>query len=216
MISVGMCCSRTDRRCSGDAVFVLASIRAALPASVLVASMLFVGAASAQSAAPRSELSTGATSMPGDTRLARQDIAFLKQAAEYGHAEIEGSRVALKRSTNVHVRAFAQQTVDDHVRAGTALRELAAAKGIDLPSTPSLGQRALLKGIEGLRGPTFDRRYADAIGISAHQDSVRLFRRAASDARDSDVKEFAAKTLPILEHHLDAARRLPSVTTDRK
>lgn len=48
------------------------------------------------------------------------------------------------------------------------------------------------------------------MGLAAHRDTIDLFRKAAKEARDPDVRAFAAKTLPALQGHLDMAHKLPA------
>ena len=55
---------------------------------------------------------------------------------------------------------------------------------------------------------TFDKRYASMIGVSAHEDAVKLFQKSSKEAQDPDVKTFAAKTLPGLQEHLQMGRDL--------
>jgi putative membrane protein len=55
----------------------------------------------------------------------------------------------------------------------------------------------------------FDERYAKQFGIAAHKDTIRLFEKAASKAKDAEVKAWAAQTLPSLKHHLEMAQALP-------
>jgi putative membrane protein len=45
----------------------------------------------------------------------------------------------------------------------------------------------------------------DEIGVSAHQDAVKLFEKASNDVKDPDVKQFAIETLPVLQQHLEMA-----------
>jgi putative membrane protein len=142
------------------------------------------------------------------TPLARGDVEFLKQAAHAGLAEVAGSKVAVEKAVNTQVRGFAQQMVDDHTRSHEELKALAASKGVTLPTEPSIAQRARVKMLDSKDGGSFDRRYAAHFGVTAHQDAIRLYVKAASDAQDSDVRAYAAKTLPILQHHLQMAHEL--------
>jgi putative membrane protein len=96
----------------------------------------------------------------------------------------------------------------DHAKAGDELKALATAKSVKLPGEPSLVQKVKLKALGAMNGERFDKQYADTIAVGAHEDTVKLFRKAASDAKDPDVKAFATKTLPTLEHHLEMARGL--------
>lgn len=149
-----------------------------------------------------------------DSKLNRSDESFLRQAAENGHAELEGSKLALKNAADPKVKAFAQQMVDEHTKAGNALKSLADAKGVKVPDEPSLAQKASLKVLASHEGAKFDKNYAESIGVKAHEDTVKLFKKAAADAKDADVKAFATKTLPTLEHHLQMAKDL-QVTTEK-
>lgn len=163
------------------------------------------GAVLAQAVVP------GASSAPSST-LSRADTAFLKQAAENGHAEIESSRVALQKGSHAEVKRFAQMMIDDHTKTGQELSALASAKGLQVPTEPSMVQKGKMKILEARDGASFDRHYAEAMGVEAHKDTIKLFEKAAKGADDADVKAFATKTLPALQHHLQAAQQLMTAT----
>jgi putative membrane protein len=146
--------------------------------------------------------------------LARADTAFIKQAAENNHAEIESSRLAVQKASDPTVKAFAQQMVADHGKTGQELAALASAKGVELPDGPSLMQKAKLKLLDASDGADFDRRYSETMGLAAHRDTIALFQKASTGARDADVKAFAAKTLPGLQHHLEMAQKLPAAKAE--
>ena len=58
------------------------------------------------------------------------------------------------------------------------------------------------------KGSSFDRHYADSIGVKAHQDTIKLFQKEVDKGSDADVKAWASKTLPTLQHHLEMAQAL--------
>src|SRR5690242_9906613 len=68
--------------------------------------------------------------------LSHSDSSFLKDAAEVGLYEVQGSKIALQKSTDPQVKAFAQQMIDDHTKASQDLEALASQKGVKLPTTP--------------------------------------------------------------------------------
>lgn len=199
---------------------------------------LFVGAASAQGAGGTSGTgtgtgSTGPTSGSGTSdkaaakspaasadkagnksggKLARADVAFLKQAAQNGHAEVESSKLALTKASNTQVKGFAQQMVDDHTKANQELAALASSKGVEVPKEPSVAQKAKMKMLSAADGANFDKRYAETVGVAGHQDTLKLFQKASTGAADPDVKAFATKTLPTLNHHLQMAQELKTTT----
>lgn len=144
---------------------------------------------------------------PAGSALKSADRDFLDNAAQAGHLEMEGSKLALQKSHNEGVKNFAQRVLEDHGKAASELSALAARKNYKLPAEPSIMQRAKLKMLD-VRDDSFDEAYVDQIGISAHEDAVKLFEDAAKDVQDADVKAFAAKTLPTLKSHLQAAQSL--------
>lgn len=158
---------------------------------------------------PGTPATTTAPTAPinSDSKLESSDRDFLENAAQAGHLEVEGSKLALEKSSNAQVKEFAQKMIDDHGKAGQKLTDLAKQKGFDAPTEPSLMQQAKLKTL-GLRDEGFDKAYADGIGVSAHEDVVKLFQEASTDAKDPDVKQFATETLPTLEQHLQMAQTL--------
>jgi putative membrane protein len=44
--------------------------------------------------------------------------------------------------------------------------------------------------------------------VSAHKDAVSLFERYAKGGEDPKLKDWAGKTLPTLQHHLEMAQNL--------
>jgi putative membrane protein len=141
------------------------------------------------------------------------DTDFLREAAQYNHAEIEGSRLALAKSSNPRVKAYAQQMLDEHTAALSELQALAKVKSVELPTEPSVLQRAQLRLLAAIDDPSFDKRFANQIGVNAHEDTVRLYERNLSQVQDLDVLAYCAKTLPVLQGHLATARQL-KVATD--
>jgi putative membrane protein len=151
--------------------------------------------------------STAKTAAP-EARVEGKDADFLKQAAQNGRAEVEASKLAQTKATQADVKAFAAKMVEDHQQAHQELAQLAQSKGVKLPDDPSLMQRGRLKMLSGADGEKFDKRYAEDFGVKAHEDTVKMFKNAAANAKDADVKAFAQKTLPKLEEHLTMARSM--------
>jgi putative membrane protein len=141
---------------------------------------------------------------------ARSDASFMKEAAQAGSAEIEASKLAQTKAQRTDVKTFAQTMIDDHTKVADELKALAASKKVELPTGPSITQKGELKLIDAGADAKFDERYVKAFGVKAHEDAVKLFEQAAKEAQDADVKAFAQKTLPGLQHHLEMARSLSS------
>lgn len=149
-----------------------------------------------------------------DHKIDSSDRGFIDDAAKAGHFEIETSKLALKKSGSAEVKQFAQRMIDDHTKVGQELGQLASKKGVEAPTEPSLMQKGKLKTLD-LRDDGFDKAYADD-AVSAHESAVELFEKASKDAKDADVKAFAAKNLPALQEHLKMAQQLQKTTEAAK
>ncbi|HEU4459135.1 MAG TPA: DUF4142 domain-containing protein [Methylibium sp.] len=150
------------------------------------------------------------------SQIARADAAFLKDAAQAGMTEIEGSKLAVSKAQSPQVKAFADQMITDHTKMGEQVKAMAASKNVELPTEPSIKQKAELKLIESAKGAEFDERYASRIGVAAHENTVKLFRKASTEAKDPEVKQLATQALPNLEHHLKMAQDLKSSVASAK
>ena len=161
--------------------------------------------------------STSTTTAPGATtggKLAHADSSFIENASQSGLFEVEESQLALSRSQNTQVKAFAQQMVDDHTKANQELMGLAQQKGVKVADKPSMMMRGKIDVLKA-RKDGFDHHYAES-QVNAHESTIKLFRKEAQDGKDADVKAWAAKMLPALEHHLQMAQDLRKATDDAK
>ena len=146
--------------------------------------------------------------------LARKDKQFIEKAAESGYLEIEASRLAEQKGSHADVKSFAQMMVTDHTAVDTELKSLASSKAVTVPAQPTRSIKSKLDGLGKLNGNDFDKRYADNIAVDAHKDAVKLFESTAKDAKDPDIKAFAAKTLPSLKAHLEKGEAIKTALKD--
>ncbi len=149
-----------------------------------------------------------AASKEVEGQLGRIDREFLLDAAQAGTTEILASKTASGKNASQPVKTFAAAMVLDHTKVADELKQLASSKGVSVPDEPGMKQQALMAKLNVLNGPQFDQLYADEIGVAAHKEAVALFRKASISGKDADVKAFAQKHLPALEHHLQMAQNL--------
>ena len=121
--------------------------------------------------------------------------------------EVELGRLAVAKGTSEAVKQFGQRMIDDHSKANSELTQLAQTKSIALPTELSTKHRAEVTKMSKLSGEAFDKAYSKDM-LSDHLKDVAAFERASTSASDPDVKEFAARTLPILKEHLELAKAL--------
>lgn len=180
--------------------------------SLAIAAALGAGPAIAQNKGP----SSGAPAAPassssapkGDAKLDRGDRNFIAKAAASGMAEVEAGKLAAGKAQNPDIKQFGQQMVDDHTKANEELKSLASQKGLQLPSAIDRKHVAEMKKLEKASGTDFDRDYIRNLGTRDHAEAVKLFQKASKDAKDPEVKAFAAKYLPIIARHEETAKSL--------
>jgi len=77
----------------------------------------------------------------------------------------------------------------------------------DLPTGLDSSHQSKLDKLKSESGNDFSSDF-DSIQVSAHKDAVSLFERYAKGGDNTDLKDWAGKTLPTLRHHLEMAENL--------
>jgi len=141
-----------------------------------------------------------------------KDHEFVMKAAAGGELEVALGKLAADKATNADVKKFGQQMVDDHSKANDELKALAQSKNIDLSKAQEKAMKkadAEKEKLEKKSGADFDKAYMKMM-VADHEKDVKEFEEASKHAEDVDIKAFAAKTLPTLQHHLDMAKETQS------
>jgi len=138
--------------------------------------------------------------------LAKADQEFFQKAAAGGMFEVEAGKLAESRGQDAQVKSFGAMLVKDHSAANDELKALAGRKGVALPTALPADKR---KDLDKLgQSKDFDKDFIKEVGLKDHRKDIDLFEKASKDAKDPDVKAFAAKTLPTLKAHREHAEGL--------
>jgi putative membrane protein len=169
--------------------------------ALTVAALLTATSAMAQSAAE----STGVNSVIGRAPTTQD---FIAQASASDMFEIESSKIALQKGDET-TKAFAQQMITDHGKTTTELKALIdSGKVQGTPATALTDdQKEEIDDLNKAEAADFNEEYIDD-QVEAHEDAVDLFKRYAEEGENADLKAWAAKTLPALEHHYKMAQDL--------
>jgi putative membrane protein len=132
------------------------------------------------------------------------DNTFATNAAEGGMAEVQLGNLAKDHASSPDVKSFGQTMVDDHTKANDELKSIAAKKNITLPASLNAKDQATYDRLSKLNGAAFDKAYMRDM-VSDHRTDVKEFQNEADHGADPDLKSFAGKTLPTLQHHLQLA-----------
>ncbi len=170
--------------------------------ALTAAAILFAGTAMAQSAAE----TTGINSVVG---AAPSTEDFVLQAASSDMFEIESSKLAMERATDDKTKAFAEQMVNDHQKTTNELKELVSGGNVNaqIPTQMIDAHQAMLDDLKEAEADEFNEEYLSA-QEDAHEQAVDLFTRYGSEGENAELKAWAAKTAPALEHHLQMVEQM--------
>jgi putative membrane protein len=149
---------------------------------------------------------TGSTATSASaTSMDPADSDFMMKAAQGGLAEVDMGNMASSKATNADVKKFGDRMVTDHSKANDELKQLASTKGVTLPTTVSDEEKKDMDAMTAKEGKDFDKAYIDDM-VKDHEKDVAEFEKASKEAKDADLKAWAAKTLPTLQKHLQMAK----------
>jgi putative membrane protein len=135
-------------------------------------------------------------------------VEFATKAANAGLKEIELAKWAQEYGTRQDVKDFAAMMITEHTKAADELKQIARTKNVTLPVMVPDGVRNDIDKMKTKKsGSDLDKAYVNEM-VSDHKDAVKLFEDAAKNATDADLKNFAAKTLPVLQKHYDAIKAI--------
>ena len=154
---------------------------------------------------------------------------FVEHATSAGNAEVELGKLASQRAQSADVKEFAQMMVRDHTKAGSELKQAIAAHNVNPPAGLDAKHQQLMDRLKQLNGAAFDREYMKAM-VDGHMEVQNMLKdRADARARgrlnstgttgikpstadnaslDAAVNQWASKTLPTVEQHLQKAQQI--------
>jgi len=153
--------------------------------------------------------------MAADSAMAAGDMtptqrgAYVEMAAASDLFEIQSSTLAQSRAQRPEVRQFAQMLVQHHQQTTAQLAAAATAAGT--PPTPDLMpmQQQMMDELRGASGAGFDEVYLRQ-QVPAHEMALALHSNYARNGDTPALRAVASAAVPIIQQHLDQARRLSS------
>lgn len=169
--------------------------------SLLLASALAIPALS-QAQTPAATPVAGAAA----AALSKADHKVVVDMAMANMAEVAIGKMAVAKSQNPQVKVYAQKMIDEHTAAQVDVTALAQAKGVTMPTDLDAPHKSMAAKLDKLSGDAFDKAYMKNAGVSAHTKMHNKLAKAASKAKDPDVKAAATKMMPVVEQHLKLAK----------
>lgn len=137
----------------------------------------------------------------------KMDADFAVEAANGGMMEVELGNYAVQNALSQRVKDFGAMMVRDHTKGNDQLKQLAGARNITLPQVTGADEKKTMDDLMKKKGKDFDKAYMDMM-IDDHKKDIHEFEKAVKDCKDSEIKDFATKTLPVLQMHLDSCKAI--------
>jgi len=145
--------------------------------------------------------------IPGVLEADSFDLQFVSSAMQSSLKDLKLSQHAAGKATAPEIKQFAATLVADHTKSNEELKQLAQAKGMQIPAAVEDGQQDIINNLNKEIGAAFDQKYIAEM-ISDHKKTIKLFEDALLKLQDGPMKAFATKTLPAMKHHLQQAEAL--------
>lgn len=125
--------------------------------------------------------------------------AFLAKAVETARQQMRLAEIGASQADSSDVRSHALQLASDYRELSNALEALIRRKG-GLAGAPVGVTSETYQKLSEKSGADFDREFVRTVAVTSGQ-VMNLFETAAAEAKDPDVRDFAASELPILRAH---------------
>jgi len=173
----------------------------------LIFLMMFLLPQAIHAAESKPAESKSGESKSAGSKIDRGSKSFIQEANEGGMMEVELGKLAADHASNTKVKEFGKRMADDHSKAGSELKDLAAKKDVKLDNKLSAKHKSLVQKLSKAHDGDFDKQYMRRM-VDDHEKDVKAFEHQAKNGKDEDVKALASKTLPTLKEHLKLAHEV--------
>jgi len=142
-----------------------------------------------------------------NTSFSDFDKKFIQKVSADGVGEVQLGQLALQKAASDDVKKFAQRMIDDHTKANQQLQQIASASGVPIAQQPNAGIENVKQQLSAVSGQAFDQYYM-AIMLQGHDNAVAEFMHENQVGQNTDLKNFASSTLPVLDEHLNTVRTI--------
>ncbi|RNI30180.1 DUF4142 domain-containing protein [Rufibacter immobilis] len=132
---------------------------------------------------------------------------FVAEATSGGLFETEMGRLASSKAADPRVKQLGQKMLDHHLQQNTQLKQIADLKNLMVPTSLGDDHQEQYNKVMAQAGQAFDKAYLEAL-IKDHKEAIEQFEEMSQDGKDTELKTFAAKGLPLLQAHLAQAEQL--------
>ncbi|SRR6266496_1073983 len=175
--------------------------------ALAVAGMIVLGSLALACEENGSYRSSSVNKPVGPSQVTESDREFAIKATMGGKHEVDLGRLAADRASDSDVKAFANRMIQDHSRAGDELTQTTSRLGIKAPDEDEASFKQMVDRLSKLKGVEFDRAYMSEM-VDNHMKDLSEIESYAKGDNNSELKTWAAKTVPIVREHLQQAQSI--------
>ena len=142
-----------------------------------------------------------------DNNSKEDDSEYLVDAAETDLEEIEVGKLAQQKGTDAEVKSFGKMLVDDHTKSFNDLKSFSEKKQISLPLVATEDNKEAYNDLNKKTGLEFDKKFAQMM-VDGHENAIKDAEKVSKDAKDEEIRMWAANKIPTLTVHLEHAKKL--------
>ena len=149
----------------------------------------------------------------GGGALSATDREFMMMAGKDGMKEVHMGQMAVQQGQSAEIKKLGSTIVADHTKANNQLMEIANKRGV------KLDMRHKMEKMSKRDMENFDQAWLGMM-VNDHQKDIAMFQRQAQNGTDPELRDYAKKTLPVLQKHLKlvqgAQKKMGSTATAPK
>ncbi|RSN06729.1 DUF305 domain-containing protein [Nonomuraea sp. WAC 01424] len=144
-----------------------------------------------------------------DAQPSEQDRTWMATIHQGNLAEIAAGRLAEKKGATDQVKSIGRMLVDDHTQLDQKVTQTASQLGIQLPTSLTAAQGAMVKRLQEATGKDFDKEFVASM-TKAHKEAIEATKQEISKGSSPAVVALAKVASPSLLEHLKALKKAES------
>lgn len=134
------------------------------------------------------------------TAQTSEDKHFLEKSSQGNVVEVEFAKLALTKTQNPQIRAFAKRMIHDHEKLARRMTPLIQQAGLQ-PSTSLNGEhQELYDKLKGMSGLEFDKEYVEDMDKDHHED-LEAFKKEEASTEVPQLKTAVASGEKVIAEH---------------
>ena len=138
---------------------------------------------------------------------ADQDKQFVMQASLGDYTEITFSQLALQKSSNAQVKAYAQKMVTDHQKLEAEMKPVADKLNVTPATALDSDHQQLYDQLGQQSGTAFDKQYMMDMDKDHHK-TLDAFKAEETSTQDNQLKQIVKKGEKVVAQHTMMADKM--------